>query len=73
MTSGLRPDPALRTIAERVLGIAGARVVGGELPVATAHEKFDAHGRLVDRLLADRLRLHIATLVNEAQPLSQAA
>jgi chromate reductase len=58
---------------KRVLGIAGARVVGGELPVATAHEKFDAHGRLVDRLLADRLRLHIATLVNEAQPLSQAA
>jgi chromate reductase len=58
---------------KRVLGIAGARVVGGELPVSTAHEKFDAHGRLVDRLLADRLRLHIATLVNEAQPLPQAA
>lgn len=58
---------------KRVLGIAGARVVGGELPVSTAHEKFDAHGRLVDRVLADRLRLHIATLVNEAQPLQQAA
>jgi chromate reductase, NAD(P)H dehydrogenase (quinone) len=58
---------------KRVLGIAGARVVGGELPVSTAHERFDAHGRLVDRLLADRLRLHIATLVNEAQPLQQAA
>jgi chromate reductase len=58
---------------KRVLGIAGARVVGGELPVSTAHEKFDAHGRLVDRLLADRLRLHIATLVNEAQPLREAA
>jgi chromate reductase len=58
---------------KRVLGIAGARVVGGELPVSTAHEKFDARGRLVDRLLADRLRLHIATLVNEAQPLAQAA
>ena len=58
---------------KRVLGIAGARVVGGELPVSTAHEKFDAHGRLVDRLLADRLRLHLATLVNEAQPLEQAA
>ncbi|HEU5010060.1 MAG TPA: NAD(P)H-dependent oxidoreductase [Gaiellaceae bacterium] len=58
---------------KRVLGIAGARVVGGELPVSTAHEKFDAHGRLVDRLLADRLRLHLATLVNEAQPLAQAA
>jgi chromate reductase, NAD(P)H dehydrogenase (quinone) len=58
---------------KRVLGIAGARVVGGELPVSTAHEKFDAHGRLVDRLLADRLRLHLATLVNEAQPLREAA
>ena len=58
---------------KRVLGIAGARVVGGELPVSTAHEKFDAHGQLVDRLLADRLRLHLAALVNEAQPLAQAA
>jgi chromate reductase, NAD(P)H dehydrogenase (quinone) len=58
---------------KRVLGIAGARVVGGELPVSTAHEKFDAHGHLVDRLLADRLRLHIAALVNEAQPLREAA
>jgi chromate reductase, NAD(P)H dehydrogenase (quinone) len=58
---------------KRVLGIAGARVVGGELPVSTAHERFDAHGRLVDRLLADRLRLHIATLVSGAQPLQQAA
>jgi len=58
---------------KRVLGIAGARVVGGELSVSAAHEKFDADGRLVDRLLADRLRLHLATLVNEAQPLQQAA
>jgi chromate reductase, NAD(P)H dehydrogenase (quinone) len=58
---------------KRILGIAGARVVGGELPVSTAHEKFDAHGRLVDRLLEDRLRLHLATLVNEAQPLPAAA
>jgi len=58
---------------KRVLGIAGARVVGGELPVSKAHEKFDAHGRLVDRLLADRLRLHIAMLVNEAQPVAEAA
>jgi len=57
----------------RVLGIAGARVVGGELPVSAAHEKFDAHGRLVDPLLAERLRVHLATLVQEAQPLSVAA
>jgi chromate reductase, NAD(P)H dehydrogenase (quinone) len=58
---------------KRILGIAGARVVGGELAVSTAHERFDAHGRLVDRLLADRLRLHVATLVHEAQPLPAAA
>jgi chromate reductase len=59
--------------AKRVLGIAGARVVGGELPVSTAHERFDAHGNLVDPLLAERLREHLATLVHEAQPVSVAA
>jgi chromate reductase len=58
---------------KRVLGIAGARVVGGELPVSTAHERFDAHGRLVDPLLAERLRDRLATLVHEAQPLDVAA
>jgi chromate reductase, NAD(P)H dehydrogenase (quinone) len=58
---------------KRVLGIAGARVVGGELPVATAHERFDAHGRLVDPLLAERLREHLAMLVDEAQPARLAA
>jgi chromate reductase len=58
---------------KRVLGIAGARVVGGELPVSTAHERFDAHGNLVDPLLAERLREHLATLVREAQPLAAAA
>ena len=58
---------------KRVLGIAGARVVGGELPVATAHERFDPHGRLVDPLLAGRLRDHLALLVSEAQPVHLAA
>ena len=58
---------------KRVLGIAGARVVGGELPVSTAHEKFDAHGRLVDSLLAERLRGHLEMLVREAQPIPIAA
>jgi chromate reductase len=58
---------------KRVLGIAGARVVGGELPVATAHERFDAHGRLVDPLVAERLRDHLALLVDEAQPVRLAA
>jgi chromate reductase, NAD(P)H dehydrogenase (quinone) len=58
---------------KRILGMAGARVVGGELPVASAHEKFDAHGGLVDPLLAERLRAHLAKLVSEARPLSAAA
>lgn len=58
---------------KRILGIAGARVVGGELPVSSAHQRFDAHGRLVDPLSAERLRDHLATLVHEAQPLEAAA
>jgi chromate reductase len=52
----------------RILGIAGSRVVGEELPVSSAHEKFDAHGRLVHPLLAERLRTHLAALVGEARP-----
>jgi chromate reductase, NAD(P)H dehydrogenase (quinone) len=58
---------------KRILGIAGARVVGEEFPVSSAHERFDAHGRLVDPLVRDRLRTHIAALVHEASPLSIAA
>jgi chromate reductase, NAD(P)H dehydrogenase (quinone) len=57
----------------RILGIAGARVVGDELPVSAAHEKFDAHGRLVDPLVAERLEKHLSVLVHEARPLSAAA
>jgi len=57
----------------RVLGIAGARVIAGELPVATAQEKFDGDGRLVDPLLAERLRDHLAALVTECAPVAAAA
>jgi chromate reductase len=57
----------------RILGIAGARVVADELPVSSAHEKFDAHGRLVDPLVAERLRAHVAELVREAAPVAVAA
>jgi chromate reductase, NAD(P)H dehydrogenase (quinone) len=57
----------------RILGIAGARVVAGELPVPTAHEKFDDEGRLVDAILAERLRDHIAALVAESAPFAVAA
>jgi chromate reductase len=50
----------------KVLGVAGARVVSDELPVARAHEKFDAEGRLLDAELFERLRLVLRTLASEA-------
>jgi chromate reductase, NAD(P)H dehydrogenase (quinone) len=52
----------------KVLGPAGARVVGDELPVTRAHEKFDAIGRLLDPELFERLRLHLETLAAESSP-----
>jgi chromate reductase, NAD(P)H dehydrogenase (quinone) len=58
---------------KRILGIAGARVVGEELPISSAHEKFDAHGRLVDPLIIERLRQHLSVLVDDATPQSIAA
>ncbi len=57
----------------RVLGLAGARVVDGEMPVPLAHEKFDAEGRLVDPLLAERLCAHVEALVAEASAVLLAA
>jgi len=57
----------------KVLGTAGARVVGDELPVTHAHEKFDAEGRLLDGELFDRLRLTLERLELEAIPVSVAA
>jgi chromate reductase, NAD(P)H dehydrogenase (quinone) len=52
----------------RILGIAGARVVGDELPVTRAHEKFDQEGRLLDEELLERMRLAIETLAAQADP-----
>jgi chromate reductase, NAD(P)H dehydrogenase (quinone) len=57
----------------KILGIAGARVVSDELPVARAHEKFDQAGRLLDAELYERLRLVLQTLVAEATPAPVAA
>ncbi|HEY5694078.1 MAG TPA: NAD(P)H-dependent oxidoreductase [Gaiellaceae bacterium] len=51
---------------KRILGIAGARVVGTEIPVARAHERFDADGRLLDGEIFEELRLHLTTLASEA-------
>ena len=52
----------------KILGVAGARVVGDELPVARVHEKLDADGRLLDGELEGRLRLHLEVLAAEAAP-----
>jgi chromate reductase, NAD(P)H dehydrogenase (quinone) len=52
----------------RVLGLAGARVVGEELPVAQARERFDDEGRLVDPDLRLRLLEHLELLAAEARP-----
>jgi chromate reductase, NAD(P)H dehydrogenase (quinone) len=51
---------------KRILGIAGARVVGTEIPVARAHERFDTQGRLLDGEVFEQLRLHLTTLASEA-------
>jgi chromate reductase len=51
---------------KRILGIAGARVVGTEIPVGRAHERFDAEHRLLDGEVFEQLRLHLTTLASEA-------
>jgi chromate reductase len=53
---------------KRILGIAGARVVGTEIPVGRAEERFDAEGRLLDGEIFEQLRLHLTTLASEAVP-----
>lgn len=57
----------------RVLGIAGARVVGGDLPVSRAHEVFDRSGRLTSVVIAERLRSHLEVLASETAPAVLAA
>lgn len=57
----------------RILGIAGARVIDGELPVARAQHVFDEAGRLHDPLLAERLRAHLESLVHETAAVAVAA
>jgi chromate reductase len=53
---------------KRILGIAGARVVGTEIPVGRAEERFDSEGRLLDGEIFEQLRLHLTTLASEAVP-----
>jgi chromate reductase, NAD(P)H dehydrogenase (quinone) len=51
---------------KRILGIAGARVVGTEITVARAEERIDNEGRLLDGEVFEQLRLHLTTLASEA-------
>ena len=57
----------------RVLGITGARVLEGELPVPHAHERYDADGRLLDDTLRERLALVVERLGEETSVLLAAA
>jgi chromate reductase len=52
----------------RILGIAGARVIDGEVPVAHAQNVFDSSGRLLDPLVSERLRDHLVALVHDVAP-----
>jgi chromate reductase len=57
----------------RILGIAGARVIEGELPVSRAHLAFDEEGRLRDPIVAERVRAHVESLVHETVDVLAAA
>ena len=57
----------------RSLGIAGARVLEAELPVARAHERFDEAGRLRDEPLRERLAGVVLELAAAAEPVPIAA
>jgi chromate reductase len=55
------------------LGLAGARVVDIEMPVATAHTKFDADGRLADDETAERLGEVLEALTEQRSSLLRQA
>jgi chromate reductase len=57
----------------RVLGIAGARVLETELPLARAHERFDDEGNLRDEQLRERLSGIVRELAAAAERLPAAA
>ncbi len=57
----------------RVLGISGARVIEGEVPVPAAQNVFDEAGRLSDPLVAKRLQAHLEALVAESSAIALVA
>jgi chromate reductase, NAD(P)H dehydrogenase (quinone) len=56
---------------KRILGVAGARVVGTEIPVGRAEELFGPEGRLLDGEIFEQLRLHLTTLASEPVPVPE--
>jgi chromate reductase len=57
----------------RILGVAGARVVEGELSVPKAPDAFGADGRLLDDRVARALAELLETIAREAEPVLVAA
>src|SRR5437763_465314 len=57
----------------KALGLAGARVLDVELPVAKADERFDADGVLVDLEIRDRLAEILGDLARQREQLKSAA
>src|SRR2546429_1003122 len=51
---------------KRILGIAGARVIGTEVTASRAPERFASEGRLLAGEVFEQLRLHLTTLASEA-------
>jgi chromate reductase, NAD(P)H dehydrogenase (quinone) len=61
-----------QTDLRKALGVAGARVLGNDLPVARVHEQL-TDGQLLDATLADRLENHLRELAELATPETIAA
>jgi chromate reductase len=57
----------------KALGLAGARVLDVELPIARAHERFDDDGVLVDLEIRDRLTEIVGELADSRRVLAAAA
>jgi len=57
----------------KILRIAGARVVEGELAVPRAHVRLAEDGRLLDDQLRERLAVMLDSLVAETRPVEAAA
>ena len=57
----------------RTLGIAGARVLEVELPVARAHQRFDSDGKLLDEQLRERLTEIVREVAATVESVSLAA